>query len=403
MNILNEQVIHYADYVTNSPFVMKAQGKGDNALLAKDICESSAMLTTTKREHETALEVFREAAKIPEIYAQLLRSTFEYEKAELEERDRKAQEEYNNLPKKDEAYIHECSREIDHLKEQKLSQEKLLRKNIDDNYEAAMKTYKNQIKKRMIILICLVVLCVLVSILTLTSDTDALPFGISIAGFLGTPIGVAALVCIPFGIVPGISKPQKYTAEAIDNYIVQQTSRYDAQIDALKKCIEVGIDENSEFAKKLRATKAKLSAIPLQNYFKLMDLNKFLNVSANNFKDIISVLETTLENFDSINSWAANYMREYKQEQHNEKMLELEQERAQKQEESNARVEDEQRRQTEALQRQADAAEDQAREAARQAEEAARQADASEEMKRRMENERWGDVYRTDKQWPPFD
>lgn len=62
----------------------------------------------------------------------------------LDEKVSKAREEYDNLPKREEAYIHEFSKEIEHLKEQKLSYEKVLRKNIDDNSEIANESMQGQ-------------------------------------------------------------------------------------------------------------------------------------------------------------------------------------------------------------------------------------------------------------------
>lgn len=145
MNISNEQVIKYTEYVIKSPFVQKMKGKGDDLLLAENIYASSVMLTTTKKEHETALEVFKEVSKSPEIYEQFLKDAIENEKEEIKEKINKTREEYEALLKRDEEFVLECSKKIDELKEQKSLQEKAIRKNFDDNYENAMKVYKKKI------------------------------------------------------------------------------------------------------------------------------------------------------------------------------------------------------------------------------------------------------------------
>ena len=384
MNISNDQVIKYTEYVIKSPFVQKMKGKGDDLLLAENIYASSAILATTKKEHETALEVFKEVSKSPEIYEQFLKDAIENEKEEIKEKINKTREEYEALPKRDEEFVLECSKKIDELKEQKLLQEKAIRKNLNDNYENAMKAHKKKIGLFTGILFLSITCFILFFTYSdLLDSVIYLAVGLFFMSFIGIILGSTKLLEV-LG-----EKPQRYTNAAIDNYIIQQAAGYNEQIEILNKAVDLGYGINSTFARELNASGQKAEAVTTQARNRLFELREYIDVLNNQFRDIVHTLQMTLENFDAINSWAVNYIRSYKQDQHNREMLELEEERAYEQRRANRRLEDEQRRQTEAMQKQADAAEKQAREAARQAE-------ASEEKRKRMENERWGDHYRTD-------
>lgn len=179
--------------------------------------------------------------------------------------------------------------------------------------------------------------------------------GFTMIPIFDIPTGLIISLCLFIGRMS--VKPKQYTKAAIENYIIQQATGYNEQIEILNKAVDLGYGINSTFARELNASGQKAEAVTTQARNRLFELREYIDVLNNQFKDIVHTLQMTLENFDAINSWAVNYIRSYKQDQHNREMLELEEERAYEQRQANRILEAEQRRQTEAMQKQADAAE----------------------------------------------
>ena len=149
---------------------------------------------------------------------------------------------------------------------------------------------------------------------------------------------------------------------------------YSDKFKTLHKQMEKGYDESSEIYKKTENAKLKAELIRNKYKAKSEKAENFEAVLKEPFQKAPPLLQRAIDNMDSLVAWATNYMRDKETRQHNAMMQSIEQDRLEAQELAN-------RKQNELLKQQADAA--------------ARQAKDTAEIKKRMQNERYGDYWKS--------
>ena len=149
---------------------------------------------------------------------------------------------------------------------------------------------------------------------------------------------------------------------------------YSDKLKTLHQQMEKGYDESSEIYKKTENAKLKAELIRNKYKAKSEKAENFEAVLKEPFQKAPPLLQRAIDNMDSLVAWATNYMRDKETRQHNAMMQSIEQDRLEAQELAN-------RKQNELLKQQADAA--------------ARQAKDTAEIKKRMQNERYGDYWKS--------
>lgn len=373
MSTTNEKIISTVEYIVESPFVQKVLTNSNKKDLeyADAIHKMSSKLAGVKLEHEKALDVVREAAKEPENYFEIIKEnsgniTAKYDNEYNEEKNK-----FDAMPKVDEEYVHTCKNKIEKLKEERQETEKAI---IDDVAKEEKKS-----KKYLITGILLAILCFCDTIILLAY------MGSLSSSVMGLLYLIFLITIIASPIILSMAGMKNYRKKQNDK-LSENNNRIDGEIKALNQEIERGFKENSEFH--LNILRAEIAVLEAKQK-KLNAESKHLlriELSQNGFETAISVLENTVLNFDSLNNWAANYIQDYKQEQYNKKLYDVEIEKLKEQKLASEAQKDAFKRQNELLEEQVRAAV-----AAQQA--AEKQAKDTEKIERRMYNEGYGEYY----------
>jgi hypothetical protein len=196
------------------------------------------------------------------------------------------------------------------------------------------------------------------------------------------------------------------------DYIVQQFKKIDENVSAaearlyrqMEKEIKVlksdGTDykKGSEFHKNLATAELLYLKAQLEYHSKAKQLEPFMEILTKDFfVKGPDLLQRTIDNIDSLCSWAVNYLREQKREEHYREMASIEEEkiRVQKamksaQDKALKQQNDYFREQTENIKAQAKAAAEQARHAEQMAKYMEQNAKEAEDIRRRMDDEGFG-------------
>lgn len=381
MNITDTQLLKSVDYIATSPFVHKTINKSNlNEFdIADRIYKSSAMLGSIKKEHIDSLDILQKASNDYDHFASVVFENMKEIKEEQEKIIDEAHKKYESTPKVDHEYIRKCKKEIENLQTEKRLSEESIKKIVID---------KNQLdfnKTRNILIVSIIGL--LFAIIIFFSSQSVSALALCIGAFLGliSSIGTLFSIIVYFPLKKMLKNPD---FSFIEGKIAEVNRKYNYKIDCVEKEMEKGFDSNSEFNLRLLLAQQEFYQTISKARDTISNLILYKDILSDRFNGGIAILKKTLENFDSINLWAANIVRDYTQAQHNEKIAEIEQRKLSEQEKANKvqaeaykKQTDELRRQNALLQRQAEAADKQAREA--------------EEIRRRMENERYGDYYKT--------
>lgn len=386
MSISVEKVTQAVDYSVRSAFVKKIRGVDpeDAMSIAHEIYESSAMLGSLKKEHENVLFVLSEASKNPELYTKALAETVKKEQADLMKQAEAANQEYDAIPKRDETFIASCQQKLKEIDAEKKAKKAEIRKKFTDEFEASKKRSK-RFKK--IASICGVLgafgIIFLVSAIARMDWVFDLPVMVFIIGSLCPTFALL----FPFTLMDAFS-PKPPSETNIQQKIDTAMRTYDDTIAQINEKIELGYDKISEFrVRMLKADNERLDKLLLINN-RASELAAYNTIMENGFQRGISLLQSTVDNFESLNQWAANCVRDQAQKEHNDKMASIEEEKVRAQEAANRAQERAMQQQTDLLQRQAIAAEQQARAAEQQKKD-------TEEIRQRMERERYGDYWKS--------
>lgn len=377
MSISFEEVIKAVDYACDSPFVKKIQGdrySDEEMNIAQKIYESSAMLGSVKKEHENVLSVLSEASKNQEQYDNAFIEYMNKEKAELTERAEKAQKEFEAIPKRDEAFIASCEHELKIINSLKQAKEKEIRSKFEERFD-----YDKKKRKYILILAPFAIAFGIVSLFAV-KNIDIYSSGGKILGYIffaAIFLGGIFLITAPFAL---FFKPKPASETVVQKDIDKAMPEFERAADKVNAKMEVGYDPKSEFYRALISAEMELEK-ELYITKALADRNyDILTMWENGFQDGIYLLQKAMDNFDSLSVWAANYLRDQAQKEHNAKMLSIEEEKLRAQEAANQAQAYAIQQQNELLERQARAAEQQARDTG--------------EMRTRMEKERYGEVWR---------
>lgn len=380
MKITVEEYIKAVTYMLSSPFVKKIEPHIDDGdaqiTLAKKIYASSAMISSVKKDHENVLNVLEEVYKgDDEPYVQALEEKFKQEEKALLESIQKMEKELKELPTVDEKYIEKC----ENLKKEvaaRIKNETNERTNAIENEYEKQKAVLNKttLLGAVFFVIGLPILGKEVGPLTGWYSFCVFSF---ILGGMTMLTGAITRLLTP--ITTKKEKEKRITQAASD-----VEKKYMPVFTKINEDIKRGYDSRSGFLLDVQKRQGDLNlelaidAVKNIQYFKKREYFIYSPQSS------IDLMKKTLENFDALNTWAANYVRDKAQADHNRKMLQIEQDRYYEQKvalEGQARE----------MQEQNDLLREQARAAKEQAEAAKASAKDTEEIRRRMENERYGD------------
>lgn len=376
MKITVEEYIKAVTYMLSSPFVKKIEphiNDGDAEItLAKKIYASSAMISSVKKDHENVLNVLEEVYKgDDEPYVQALEEKFKQEEKALLESIQKKEKELKELPTVDEKYIEKC----ENLKKEVAAR---IKNETNERTNAIENEYEKQKE-----------------VLNKTALFGVVLFVIGFVGvFLSDKVNLLTILLVACGgwamlfggimrlLTPITTKKEK--EKRITQAASDVEKKYMPVFTKINEDIKRGYDSRSGFLLDVQKRQGDLNlelaidAVKNIQYFKKREYFIYSPQSS------IDLMKKTLENFDALNTWAANYVRDKAQADHNRKMLQIEQDRYYEQKvalEGQARE----------MQEQNDLLREQARAAKEQAEAAKASAKDTEEIRRRMENERYGD------------
>ncbi len=372
-----EEVWNALEYAAVSPFVKKMQGdryRDEEALIAEKIYNMSAKIATEKKRHENALNVLDEAAKKVEPYADAIVECMNKQKTAIEKRAEKAQQEYDAVPKKDDAFISSCRQELEKITARKKEKESEIRHRLEEKFETAVRNRK----KRLIIYVIGSMIGI-ISLLFLINMDPYGPVGLGLLLIAGTSIGATLLIV---GIIDFFAgKPVPASEADIQQEINKAMPEYDRTVAEITENIEVGYAVGSDFHHALLREMDKVQAELREAGASCRVMSDIAVMWGNDFKNGVSLLQEAVENFEALSTWAANYLQDQEQKEHNKKMLAIEEEKLREQIIASQAQENAIRQQNELLERQARSAEQQARDSA--------------EIRRRMENERYGEHWKT--------
>ena len=162
--------------------------------------------------------------------------------------------------------------------------------------------------------------------------------------------------------------------EKVEKLLEEIDESHNSMIVDVRKQMEKGYDKDSALYIKIESLKLKMALIEDAYKAKIKKTENFEAILKEPFQKAPPLLQRAIDNMDSLVAWATNYMRDKETRQHNAMMQSIEQDRLEAQEMAN-------RKQNELLKQQADAA--------------ARQAKDTAEIKKRMQNERYGDYWKS--------
>lgn len=382
---IKDDFIQAIDYMIQSPFVQKingivipdewgptqtlrATGKFDN-VVAKEICNSSYMLSDIKKELEAARDAITIAGQdAPELCMDALREHFGDASAMQAELDA-VQRELKELPQVDEVFMAACRKKEQSLIDERDAKKEATRKGEGKVQQIHTKTVHRE--KQILIVTFLMGIIGLAGTVILKPTTKTLQLLFS---FFGLYIGFMTFVITLILMLIEFILYKNRLPKELAGELRQIDEIYSDKLKTLHQQMEKGYDESSEIYKKTENAKLKAELIRNKYKAKSEKAENFEAVLKEPFQKAPPLLQRAIDNMDSLVAWATNYMRDKETRQHNAMMQSIEQDRLEAQELAN-------RKQNELLKQQADAA--------------ARQAKDTAEIKKRMQNERYGDYWKS--------
>lgn len=384
MNI-KDDFIQAIDYMIQSPFVQKingivipdewgptqtlrATGKFDN-VVAKEICDSAYMLSDIKKELEAARDAITIAGQdAPELCMDALKEHFGDASAMQTELDA-VQRELKELPQVDEVFMAACRKKEQSLIDERDAKKEAIRKGGGKVQQIHTKSVHRG--KQILIVTFLMGIIGLAGSFILKPTTTSLQI---VFEFFGIYIGFMSFVLTLILMLIEFVRYKNRLPKELAGELREIDEIYSDKFKTLHKQMEKGYDESSEIYKKTENAKLKAELIRNKYKAKSEKAENFEAVLKEPFQKAPPLLQRAIDNMDSLVAWATNYMRDKETRQHNAMMQSIEQDRLEAQELAN-------RKQNELLKQQADAA--------------ARQAKDTAEIKKRMQNERYGDYWKS--------
>lgn len=414
--IEKEKFTEALDYMIQSPFVQKMLGStsNDEDKLAREINQSTYRLVDIKNDLKKSHDIFVAVGQdnpkeFSEIAAKHILDSY---LTPMSEKCESAKKTYEVFPKVDEEYIAKLSKEEAEIKEKTAKAALQLKANAEEEKKNLKEKFLSDSKTTekagtVIIGVFIILMCGTVAFLfnhrSLLDTTAILSFLLISFGV----VGIVLYYCNKINIAKAAHKNGIYP-----DYIVQQFKKIDENVSAaearlysqMEKEIKVlksdGTDykKGSEFHKNLATAELLYLKAQLEYHSKAKQLEPFMEILTKDFfVKGPDLLQRTIDNIDSLCSWAVNYLREQKREEHYREMASIEEEkiRVQKamksaQDKALKQQNDYFREQTENIKAQAKAAAEQARHAEQMAKYMEQNAKEAEEIRRRMDDEGFG-------------
>lgn len=402
MSVENNELIWAVEYLMKSPYVRKVKGvtvhDGDRSSkilrlqgaldreTAREICESSHMLGSIRKDLERAKNIIVEAGR--ESQERVICEFEKYQEravASAKQKMEAAQKALDEFPV-DEEFVAECREK----KEAIIREKKKIKDEIGEEVE---REYKKEIgfskKFTVVLAVLMVVSAVWLFYVNPEGEGSATMLFLCVlgglAGLIGTILGGMSIILLYF-------RHRKYYSNGeydrqINEAMTKVNKSIDHELSAIERDIKRGYARGSTLELKKSNCQIDLDLAKSQLEAELQKTAEFQDVAKDPLCKGIALLEETMDNLESLSSWATNFTYEKKLSQHHSMMESIEREKLRAQEASNRVQEEEKRKQRELLQQQARAAEAQAKAAEKQARDI-------EEIKRRMQNERYGDIQR---------
>lgn len=406
MRISDKDFLDLINSLIASPFIIKTLNSkdSDELLIAQQIYDATAMLNSSKRELNDSLKLLKEISHDAEYYQKILQ---EYVSKETEEQQNilnTSEESLESLPKVDKEFIKRKNTEINTLRKKKQFVKSSLKKECEETIDKCIRQRSTVNKWALIPAIVAIIVSLIAGKYKLFSFTPPMLLPCFI---LGVPLGgviiaLSLLYSEEYKILRNIPANPSRNKERITDYysrhyariIMQEEKEIDKEIKAVDADITRGYDVKSSFKANIFQEQKKYQTLSTKAKERLAELRQISKMSEDGFQHGVLVVEKTIENFESINMWASNVVHDYIQSEHNRNLEEIEdQKRIDQKRVADAKEKAMMQRnellksQVESAQRLAEAEEQQAR-AIRQ------QAEATKEIQRRMENERFGDYYK---------
>lgn len=397
--VSKDELMYAINYAFQSPFVRKIVGvtvpedqKRVDDETAEKIKASAHMMGSIKSEHEKVREVICAAIQEnPTEYFQAVPEYFNNQLADCQKAVDDAQQELDDCPKVDDLYVEYCQNRKQQLLDEKEAKKKACK---EDYYQGCRENMRPSKICAIIGAVMSPIGLYLFNCIKTCSMSITLFVGILTFLFLG-----GGLCLLLFGTLFVILN--RYDKEAIFNEtdgcvkkrLCEISDAYNAEIKENEEGIKRGYEAGSDFEKKIHLAEIKLMGCQIAQAEVTANISYFADKLKNDpLHDFPDLLKKATDNMDSLSNWAAEYIREQRLEQHYAEVESIEEEKLRAQKASQRSQQEALRAQTALLRQQVDAEKARAEAAKKQAEAAQKQANDTAEIRRRLENERYGEI-----------
>lgn len=400
--VSKDELMHAINYAFQSPFVRKIVGvtvpedqKRVDDETAEKIKASAHMMGSIKSEHEKVREVICQAIQEnPSEYFQAVPEYFNNQLADCQKAVDDAQQELDDCPKVDDLYVEYCQNKKQQLLDEMETKKKAIKENC---YQEWKQWYRQDtLASRVMIIISTIALIIVVCL----TKSGIMEDGIGIL------VGGIPVLCISIAGIMWLITRHDYGSEAdakeeifngtdrdVKKRLCEMSETYNAKIKQNEEGIQRGYEAGSDVEKKIHLAEIKLMGCQIAQAEVTANISYFADKLKNDpLHDFPDLLKKATDNMDSLSNWAAEYIREQRLEQHYAEVESIEEEKLQAQKASQRSQQEALRAQTALLQQQVDAEKARAEAAKKQAEAAQKQANDTAEIRRRLENERYGEI-----------
>ena len=400
--VSKDELMHAINYAFQSPFVRKIVGvtvpedqKRVDDETAEKIKASAHMMGSIKSEHEKVREVICQAIQEnPSEYFQAVPEYFNNQLADCQKAVDDAQQELDDCPKVDDLYVEYCQNRKQQLLDEKEAKKKAIKENCYQEWKQWYR--KDTLANKILIIISTIALIIIVCLTKSGIMEDGT--GILVSGI--------PVICISIAGIMWLITRHDYGSEAdaketifngtdhdVKKRLCEMSEIYNAKIKQNEEGIQRGYEAGSDFEKKIHLAEIKLTGCQIAQAEVTANISYFADKLKNDpLHDFPDLLKKATDNMDSLSNWAAEYIREQRLEQHYAEVESIEEEKLQAQKASQRSQQEALRAQTALLRQQVDAEKARAEAAKKQAEAAQKQANDTAEIRRRLENERYGEI-----------
>lgn len=400
--VSKDELMHAINYAFQSPFVRKIVGvtvpedqKRVDDETAEKIKASAHMMGSIKSEHEKVREVICQAIQEnPTEYFQAVPEYFNNQLADCQKAVDNAQQELDDCPKVDDLYVEYCQNRKQQLLDEKEAKKKAIKENCYQEWKQWYR--KDTLANKILIIISTIALIIIVCLTKSGIMEDGT--GILVSGI--------PVICISIAGIMWLITRHDYGSEAdaketifngtdhdVKKRLCEMSEIYNAKIKQNEEGIQRGYEAGSDFEKKIHLAEIKLTGCQIAQAEVTANISYFADKLKNDpLHDFPDLLKKATDNMDSLSNWAAEYIREQRLEQHYAEVESIEEEKLQAQKASQCSQQEALRAQTALLRQQVDEEKARAEAAKKQAEAAQKQANDTAEIRRRLENERYGEI-----------